>query len=182
MTTKTTRRHDPERRDRIIDVTLDVIAKQGVAGTTHRRVAEAADVSLGSMTYYFQGMEDLLREAFSRLAATMSSEFKAQLDTATTKAQARQILIDWICDDRWTSDRNLVLMLELSAFAAREPSMRPVIQQWMGTSEGYLSHHFGATTAKILDAFIDGVIMHNVMSKNHINRQEITELVEMLTS
>lgn len=182
MTTKTTRRHDPERRDRIIDATLNVIAKQGVAGTTHRRVAEAADVSLGSMTYYFQGMEALLQEAFSKLAATMSSQFKAQLDTAATKAQARETVINWVCHDAWTSDRNIVLTLELSAFAAREPSMRPVLHRWMGTSEGYLSHHFGATTAKILDAFIDGVLMHNVMSKNHISREEVTEFVHMLTS
>ena len=47
------RRVDPNRRQRIIDACLDVIAERGVAGTSHRIVAEAADVPLGSMTYHF---------------------------------------------------------------------------------------------------------------------------------
>ena len=38
------RRHDPHRRSRIVDACLDVIAAHGVAGTSHRRVAAAADV------------------------------------------------------------------------------------------------------------------------------------------
>ena len=60
------RRYDPGRRDRIIDACLDVIAESGVAGTSHRRVAQAADVPLGSMTYHFTGMNDLLHEAIGR--------------------------------------------------------------------------------------------------------------------
>jgi TetR/AcrR family transcriptional regulator, regulator of biofilm formation and stress response len=44
------RRYDPSRRNRIIDACLDLISQNGVAGTTHRKVADAADVPLGSMT------------------------------------------------------------------------------------------------------------------------------------
>ena len=44
MERSTTRRHDPERRERIIAATLDLIAEHGVAGATYRTVAAAADV------------------------------------------------------------------------------------------------------------------------------------------
>ena len=57
-----TRRNDPNRRDRIIDACLRVIAEVGVAGASHRKIAEAADVPLGSMTYHFTGMDELLRD------------------------------------------------------------------------------------------------------------------------
>src|SRR4051794_6151712 len=83
------RRYDPGRRDRIIDACLDVIAEHGVAGTSHRKVAEAADVPLGSMTYHFAGMEDLLHEALSRFADHASAQLESALasvhdaDTAT---------------------------------------------------------------------------------------------------
>ena len=40
------RRHDPERRQRIIQACLDVIAERGVAGVSHRLVAAAADVNI----------------------------------------------------------------------------------------------------------------------------------------
>ncbi|MDF2847508.1 MAG: TetR family transcriptional regulator, partial [Oerskovia sp.] len=40
------RRVDPDRKDRIVDAALDVIAEHGVGGATHRVVAAAADVPL----------------------------------------------------------------------------------------------------------------------------------------
>jgi DNA-binding transcriptional regulator YbjK len=182
MNIKAKRRNDPERRDRIIDAALDVIAQHGVAGTTHRRVAEAADVPLGAMTYYFKGMGELLQEAFVRLADTMTSQFRSTLEAASTKEQARRAIVDWVCSEMWRSERNLVLVFEFTAFAAREPGLRPQLQRWMGLSEGYLNKYFGASTAKVLDAFVDGVVMHNIMSSNHITRQEVMEFVEKLTA
>lgn len=67
MSSKKSRRTDPERRARIIDATLDMIAQHGVASITHRKIAAAAaaDVPLGSMTYHFAGMQELLKDAFS---------------------------------------------------------------------------------------------------------------------
>ena len=50
------RRYDPTRRERLIAVTLEVIEQYGVAGTSSRKVAEVADVSLGSLTYYFESI------------------------------------------------------------------------------------------------------------------------------
>lgn len=69
------RRYDPERRDRIIDACLDVVAAHGVAGTSQRRVAAAADVPLGSVTYHFAGRDELLREAFGRFTRQASAQF-----------------------------------------------------------------------------------------------------------
>lgn len=61
-------RVDPERQQHIIDAALRVIASRGVAGTSHRGVAAEAHVPLGSMTYYFDGMHDLLHQAFDQFA------------------------------------------------------------------------------------------------------------------
>ena len=44
------RRSEPGRRDRLLQVALEVIIARGVAGATYRLIAEAADVPLGSMT------------------------------------------------------------------------------------------------------------------------------------
>lgn len=181
MNSTTKRRYDPARRDRIIEAALDVIATHGVAGTTHRRVAEVADVPLGAMTYYFQGMEQLLHEAFSKLADDMSSQMLSKLEQAANKDEARQAIIDLICNELWTCERNWVLVFEMSAYAARTPSGRPLLQRWMGWTEGYMSRYFDLSTAKILDAFIDGVVMHNLVTKNHISREEVTEFVRRIT-
>lgn len=50
-------------RRRLVRAALAVVAEHGVAGLTNRRVAAAAGVSLGSLTYHFRSQTDLLREA-----------------------------------------------------------------------------------------------------------------------
>ncbi|MCW3845483.1 TetR family transcriptional regulator, partial [Micromonospora yasonensis] len=83
------RRYEPDRRQRLIEVTLDVIAEHGVAGTTHRRVATAADVPLGSVTYHFASLEHLLASAFTHLAETAAAVFDAQLAAIEPGTDAR---------------------------------------------------------------------------------------------
>ncbi len=43
-----------------------MIADDGVEGTSLRKIAARAGVPLGSLTYYFDGREDLITEAFLR--------------------------------------------------------------------------------------------------------------------
>lgn len=79
-----TGRTDPQRRERIIAATLDHIAEEGVAGVSHRKIAMRADVPLGSMTYHFAGIDDLLREAFKRFADQIVAVFERHLADAGT--------------------------------------------------------------------------------------------------
>ena len=88
------RRYDPERKSRIIDATLGVIAEHGVAGTTHRRIAAAADVPLGSLTYHFSGLDDLVEQAFTRHAERMSPFYESHFDGVRSQAE----LIDAVTD------------------------------------------------------------------------------------
>jgi AcrR family transcriptional regulator len=57
------RRRAPETRARILRATLGLLADQGTAALSNRRIAAAADVSLGSLTYHFPSQASLLREA-----------------------------------------------------------------------------------------------------------------------
>src|SRR4029079_5881380 len=61
---KTPSQHPPA-RERILRATLEVVAADGTAAITNRRVAAAAAVSLGSLTYHFPDQRDLLRESLA---------------------------------------------------------------------------------------------------------------------
>lgn len=54
----TTRR--PPKRERLISAALEEIHRNGYAGTSLARIAEAADVPIGNVYYYFKTKEDLL--------------------------------------------------------------------------------------------------------------------------
>lgn len=162
------RRSDPHRRDRIIDACLHVIGEVGVAGTTHRRVATAADVSLGSMTYHFDGMDELLRAAFGRFADTVANTFHRRLQAATDSDEARTAVVDLVLHDVFGSEDELVITHELYTLAARQPEYRDITETWMSRSRAALEQHFDPTTARLIDALIEGLTIHRAFDENLI--------------
>lgn len=174
--------NDPGRRDRIIDAALDVIAEHGVAGATHRRIAETAGVPLGSMTYYFDGMRNLLVEAFTRLAESMSVRYRARLEAAVTIAEARAAVVEIICGTDRGSPRELILCYELYAFASRNPPVLGVTRSWMNASRTSLSRHFDPRTARALDALVEGLTIHNSMDERPMTRADVAAVVEAVTA
>ncbi|TDC79357.1 TetR/AcrR family transcriptional regulator [Streptomyces hainanensis] len=182
MTRTTGTPNDPTRRDRIIDAALTVIAERGVVGTTHRRVAEAAGVPLGSMTYHFDGMRDLLVAAFTRLAESMSARYRALLDAAETPQQARDAVVEIICGPGLGTPRELLLIYELYAFAERTPPVKDVTRAWMRASRVALSRHFDARTARALDALVEGLTIHNSMDADPMDRRDVAAIVDAISA
>lgn len=178
--TPQSRRNDPARRQRIIDATLTVIADHGTAATTHRRIAEAAQVPLGSVTYYFATLEDLLTAAFLQLAADSSIAFRTRLDTATNRAEACAAVVDIIANQIWAEPRTLLLSYELYAYAARHPPVSAVMQDWMDSSRGALGRFFDPLTARALDALIEGIGIHNSIDHAPLERDAIQTIVERI--
>jgi len=56
-------RHAAGARERILHTTLDLIGRDGIGALSNRRIAGAAGVSLGSLTYHFPSQASLLRES-----------------------------------------------------------------------------------------------------------------------
>ena len=157
------RRYDPDRRDRIIDACLDVVATVGVAGVSHRKVAEAADVPLGSMTYHVTGMHELLHDAFTRFADRAAARFAEQMSAATDPISARPALVDVILHHPVQSARTLVLNQELYTLAARDPSYRGITDTWMRRNREVLGTYFDPVTARLVDALVEGLTLHRAL-------------------
>jgi DNA-binding transcriptional regulator YbjK len=175
------RRNDPERRQRIVDATLDVIALHGVPGTTHRRIAAAAAVPLGSVTYYFASLGELLTAAFLQLAEQASTAFRARLAQAGDRASACEAIVDIIAGSVWAEPRTLLLSYELYAFAARNPPVSAVMQQWMDNSRTALERFFDPLTARALDALVEGIGIHNSIDPHPLDRPAIRTIVLRIT-
>lgn len=172
------RRHDPDRRDRIIDACLDVIAEHGVAGTTHRLIARAADVSLGSMTYHFDGMADLLREAFERFARRYSASFEERMARCASADEARSALVDHIVHDVFGTGRELVLTQELYTLAARDPAFRTITTEWMRRSRRTLERFFDPTTSAVLDAVVEGMTLHRALDTEPYDETTVAAAID----
>jgi DNA-binding transcriptional regulator YbjK len=116
------------------------------------------------MTYHFTGMDELLREAFTRFAHAGSDEFERRLAGATSPDEARAAVVGLVTDLS-TTRRDLVLTHELYTLAAREPSFRDITNAWMARSRRALERHFDPTTARLLDALVEGLVLHRALDR-----------------
>ena len=171
------RRHDPDRKDRIVDAAIEVIAEHGVAGTTHRLIAAAADVPLGSLTYHFSSLEDLRAQAFRRHAERMSVRYAAHFDGVQTHEQLVEAVTDLIHGDAGADAHEWAIAYELYLAALRDPALRAVTETWMRTSRTVLERFVDPATARGVDALIEGLVMHKTLSTSPLPREQIRGIV-----
>ncbi|MER5185280.1 TetR family transcriptional regulator [Streptomyces sp. NPDC002896] len=177
MTQSTPAAPVPNRRDRILDAALDVVSEQGAIRVTYRKIAAAAGVPLGSVTYYFDDLHQLLTEAYTRLAEAVSQRYRDLLDAARTSEEAQEAVVDIVCGEAWSSERDPLLTYELYAFAARNPELRTVMSNWLQSSREALARHFDPLTARALDALVEGFALHNYFDASPTSRADIAAIV-----
>lgn len=176
------RRTDPDRRDRIIEATLDLIAELGVGGATYRSIARAAEVPLGSMTYHFPTRDDLLYAAFSRLSDTMHARFDEILAASPDGEDPRESVVRIIVTQGEGYGRDMVLSAELYALAVRDARYKELIQGWMLRSRASLSRHFDDELTPMIDALQEGLILHSHISTEPFDVERVREAVYRLTA
>ncbi|MFD3410580.1 TetR/AcrR family transcriptional regulator [Streptomyces cyaneofuscatus] len=164
------RRYDPERRTRIIDAALRVIAADGIAGLSHRTVAAEADVPLGSTTYHFGSLDELLTAALRRSNENFARALRASDVGAAPPAgdgpgsgladELTRVLGEWFAGDRGAIE----LEYELYLAALRRPALRPVAAEWTASAVEVLSARTDPATARALVALLDGVCLQVLLT------------------
>ncbi len=77
------RRSKGERtREKILLAAIDILAINGIKGTTHRAIASYAEIQLSLTTYYFKDIRELVQQAFQ----LNSEHLKARTSTILYKA------------------------------------------------------------------------------------------------
>ncbi|MDQ0983804.1 TetR/AcrR family transcriptional regulator [Streptomyces sp. V2I9] len=160
------RRYDPDRRTRIIDAALRVIAADGIAGLSHRTVAAEADVPLGSTTYHFGSLDELLVAALRRCNENFVRTLRDS--TALTGPDGPAGLADELARllDRWfAAERGAIeLEYELYLAALRRPALRPVAAEWTEEAVELLSRRTDPDTARALVALMEGVCLQVLLA------------------
>lgn len=171
------RRTDPHRRERIVEAALAVLGEHGVAGTTHRRVAAAADVPLGSTTYHFASLADLRAAAYRTLAERVSRSYEEALTGAGTPAELVDAVTDLVMGDAGAGGAEWSVTYELYLEALKDPALRGVTEEWMARSRRVLERLVDPATARGLDALVEGLVMHRMLSTAPMGRDVVREAV-----
>ncbi|MGW1784740.1 TetR/AcrR family transcriptional regulator [Streptomyces sp. NPDC002143] len=158
------RRYDPERRQRIIDAAIRVVGEKGLSGLSHRSVAAEADVPLGSTTYHFATLDELMiaalrqaNEGFAKVVAARGGLADPSVDLPVELAGW---LGEWLAGDR----TGVELEYELYLAALRRPALRPVAAEWADDLIALLVRRTDPLTARALVALMDGICLQVLLT------------------
>ena len=134
------RREAPATREHILRVAFELIGEEGIGAISNRRLAAAAGVSLGSLTYHFPSQEELLRECLllyveeevdrlEAIAVGLRSR-RPPPSRAEVGAEVQRIASESIARPEHVAE------LELHLRASREPSLQEASRRCFAAYEG----------------------------------------------
>lgn len=171
---------DPHRRQRILDAARALIPEYGIAGLTHRRVAAAAGVPVGSTTYYFADLTDLTEAALTDSAgATRAAlaEWAAALDAAEDLPATLAALTAGCL----AQPEQILTVNELYLAATRHPELRPLARVWSEGLAEVLAPHTGPAAARAVAMFLDGALLHALASDTTPTAADLAAAIRALT-
>ena len=121
-------------RDSIVVATVRIVAREGVAAVTHRRVAAEAGVALSSTTWHFASKADILEAALhwtaddevTRIGAIADRLGAAAFDPAAWAGELGDWLVEQVTADRETAVALYRLQVELLG----SPGALAVHREW----------------------------------------------------
>ncbi len=159
------------RRRQILEATLQVIGRGGIAAVDHRTVAAEAGVPLGSTTYYFESKDDMVAQALNHVADREAErlETERQRLEGAKAAGVRRRLADQVMECVKTDRLVLLAQYQLYLEAARREDLRAAAERWDRAYRTF--YHQALTTigtpdaggrARLLCASLDGLILQHL--------------------
>jgi AcrR family transcriptional regulator len=136
------------RRRLIVDAARTVIAERGLFRTTVRDIAQASGVSVGTLTYHFTGIAEILAEV---LQGEMDSFYLPIVENARGAPDATtalRLLVDGFFADDERTVQHWRLWLDFWSLSAHDPAYA----QWQSKAYDLWRTDFGQVIARGLDS------------------------------
>ena len=157
-------------RDAIVAATVRIVAREGVAAVTHRRVAAEAGVALSSTTWHFATKGDILEAALHWTARREIERIQAiaeRLDDTGFDASAwAEELADWLLEELTVERDMAVALYRLQVELLDSDGAAKVHHEWgeglLTVGERVLEHSSTATPeldVRLIVAALDGLRM-----------------------
>ena len=107
----------------------------------------------------------------------MSLVYKSHFDGVRTREQLVDAVTDLVHGEAGADVADWAVAYELYLAALRDPALREITESWMRTSRSVLERFVDPTTARGVDALVEGLVMHKMLSTTPMSRADIRAYV-----
>lgn len=152
-------------KEKIILGAASVIRKNGIQSCTHRAVAEEAGVSLGTTTYQFRTLDELIVAVMKYTIDVFTDKTSSwlKLNFSGKKEVILTRFVFWTLSER----SRLRSEYELFVAAVSRPALRPCAMQWLHVHEELLMEYLALTPAQARAAVscIDAWLIRGILNE-----------------
>lgn len=166
-------RKDPQRRERIARAAITVVAERGIEKLTHRAVAAAADVPLGSTTYHFATLDDLLAVALRQAAEDNVVQLREWAEGMDPDADLASALTDLVLHYLGPERQRTVVEHELYVAALHRPALQQASTEWDAALRDLFTAYTDEVSGRMLAAVFCGLLLQGIVREPLPERDEI---------
>jgi AcrR family transcriptional regulator len=181
------RKTTPANREKIIQAASRLIRERGIDNTTLADIAVAAEISKGTLYYYYSTKGDLIFDIADRHMNNLTDRIFRWLESSGTDVPPRRVfrmVMDAVMHSRSRGQMHVYLIQEA---LTENPSLRrrfvEEYKRWRGILQQGLARVYGdtgeyATMARVLLATIDGLILQRLLGVEQLPIDQIAEYFE----
>lgn len=169
-------------RDKIIEATVELVSEAGIQSITHRVVAQRAGASLGSTTYHFKTLDDLIAAALERSTDQYAGYLAswAERHTGLPVEQLTTAVARSVWEQCTGTNRNQAIVAEeLHTAALRRPAVQLAANRSADATHGLLATLFGDHAARFLSPLLAGVTNQLLLDQDSYSPARIEELMRV---
>lgn len=166
-------RNDPDRRDRIAYAAIAAIAEHGLDSLTHRKVAAMAGVPLGSTTYHFANLEDLISAALDKAAEAGIAQLQAWADALDNGDDLASALADFAIKSISEGRKQTLAEYNLYVLALHRPHLQQAAVEWDNALADVLIALTDPLTGRMLGTLLCGLLMQTVLREDLPTKADI---------
>ncbi|WP_156750558.1 TetR family transcriptional regulator [Mycobacterium sp. 852013-50091_SCH5140682] len=144
------------------EAALTVAAEFGVRGVNHRRIASTASVAIGSVSYHYESIDELIFEAFAEWVRRQTDRFTPAFEAASDEDSLVRAVLNHL-HIMYGNPRDRILLFELYAQSVRDPVYHGLVENWSVTARAAIERLYSAQTAQQLEAVWEGIGVQLVM-------------------
>ncbi len=183
----------PIRREQICRAAVAVLAREGLAGTTMRMVAQEAGVSTGMLNHYFSNRQDLLTHSLVYVSERSLVRYAGAISGMEPGQGRLEALLDSVLAEDAESEETWRVWINVHGEAVRLPGLRRTIDErlrkWFVLIDEALEGlvppvHEGEVPWSIcVDSVLTGYVIMAMTSEVGLDRRRIRdEVVAMVLS
>ncbi|MFQ9697153.1 MAG: TetR/AcrR family transcriptional regulator [Zhenhengia sp.] len=173
-------------KQKIIDVTFELILEQGIKETSVRDIAKAAGISIGTFTYHYPNKEELLFDIFEMVSGKQDKVLEEAFasNTLEEKKKALEKILREATSNAYFMKLNYYLLSE--AFAQNTTMLEKMKEKYSVWRMQFQEYLYGeikahgkeeALNASLLVAMIDGLAIQLLLDEASIDVKAMADKV-----